>query len=104
PAWIRRPWPHEQVPEEGEGLRAVTRAADDDRLVPGRVPTGRDDGDLGQDLVLAVDPALLAPGLDEAQLGLDIRGDHARVLTQSDLPLRLLGDDRGMREGLRAIG
>ena len=79
-------------------------APHDDRLVAGRVPAGRDDRDLRHDLVLAVDPALLAPGLDEPQLRLDVRRDEPRVVAERDLPLGLLGDDLGVRERLRAVG
>ena len=53
---------------------------------------------LGHDLVLTVDPALLAPGLDEPQLGLDVRRDEPRVVAEGDLPLGLLGDDLRVRE------
>ena len=34
------------------------------------------------------------------QLGLHVRGDEPRVVAERDLPLRLLGDDRRVREGL----
>ena len=48
----------------------------------------------GQQLAVALGPALGAPVRDEPQLRLVVRGDDPAVAAQRDLPLRPLGDDR----------
>ena len=104
PARVRGPRPHEQVAEERQGPGSGARAADDDRLVAGRVAAGRHDRDARQHLALAVGPALVAPVADEADLGLVVAGDEPGVVAERDLPLGPLGDDRGPRERPRAVG
>src|SRR4051812_4045312 len=60
---------------------------------------GRDDRDAREDLPFAVGPAFRTPVADELELRLDVARNQPRVLAERDLPLRLLGDDRGAREG-----
>src|SRR6476469_10444092 len=101
PARVRRPRPHAEVAEEGEGRRAVSGAPDHDRLVAGAVAAGRDDADAGQDLALAVGRTILAPVADELDLRLVVARDQPRVATKRDRPLGSLGDDRRPRKGPR---
>ena len=86
-------------PKNAKRPAAGSPAPHDDRLVAGRVPAGRHDRHAGQDLALAVGPALGAPVADEPQLGLVVARDEPRVVAERDLPLRPLGDDPRPREG-----
>ena len=98
-----RPRPHEQVAEERQRPGVVAGAAHDDRLVAGRVAAGRDDRDARQELASRRRPSPARPSPDELELGLDVRRDEPRVVAQRDLPLGLLRDDRGVREGALAV-
>ena len=61
----------------------------------------RHDADAGQDLDLAVGPALGAPIADELQLRLDVAGDDPQVWLERDGPFGPLGDDSRPRKAAR---
>ena len=85
-------------------LGARSPTPDHDCLMAGRVAAGRHHADAGQDLTLAVGPALGPPVANELELRLDVARDEPRVVAEGDLPLGSLGDDRGAREGPPAVG
>ena len=56
----------------------------------GRMATGRDHGDAGQDLRLPRDRAARPKVADQAQVGLVVARHEARIAPHRDLPFRLL--------------
>ena len=102
PARVRSPRAHAQVAEERE--RTAAGRAHDDGLVAGRMPAGGHGGHAGEQLLLALGPALGAPVADEPQFRLDVTRHEPRIVAERDFPLGPLRHDAGPREGARAIG
>ena len=68
------------------------------------MPAGGDGGHPGEQLLLALGPALGTPVAHQPQLRLDVARHQPRVVTERDLPLGTLGHDAGPREGARTVG
>ena len=65
---------------------------------------GRHDGDAGQDLAFAIDPALRAPVLHERQFRLHVARHETRIVPQRDFPFGPLRHDPRVGEGAFAVG